>query len=86
MDVIDHKLILPLARRRQFNDANYLTSAIEATEEFTLELLGIINGLRLEISVPIKCITFKRTHKLFDHEVTISADIKTGFHEVGNML
>ena len=86
MDVIDHRLILPLARKCQFNHVNYLTGAIKAIEEFTLELFPTINGLSLEISVPIKCIAFERSHKLFDHEVAIGASIVAGFHKVSNML
>ena len=86
MDVTDHRLIFPLARRRQLNHANYSAGAIATIEEFMLELLLTINGLKLDISVPIKCISFKRTYKLFDHEVAIGANIVAGFHEVGNML
>ena len=75
-----------MARKHQLNHANYFMGAIKAIEELVLELFSIINGLRLKISVPIEGITFKRAHKLFDHEVVIGAGIVVGFHDVGNML
>ena len=86
MDVIDHRLILPLARRCHLNHVNYLVGVIEAMEEFTLELLSMINGSELEINVTVKVIAFKRTYKLFDHEVAICVDIVIGFHKMANML
>jgi hypothetical protein len=70
----------------EFNHANYTTSAVKVVKKLTLQFLLSINQDRLQVSVPIKGITFQGTNKLFYHEIAISSIIVASLHKVSYML
>ena len=86
MNVVDDRLFLPLTCISEFNHANYTTSAVKAVKKLVLQLLLGINRARLQVSVPVKGITFQGTNKLFDHEINISPDIVASLQKVSYVL
>uniref|UniRef100_A0A6N2KY82 Aminotransferase-like plant mobile domain-containing protein n=1 Tax=Salix viminalis TaxID=40686 RepID=A0A6N2KY82_SALVM len=81
MNVVNDRLFLPLTCISEFNHANHTTSAVKAVKKLTLQLLPSINRARLQVSVPVKGITFQGTNELFDHEITISPSIVASLHK-----
>ena len=58
INVVDDRFILPLLYTRQLQHAYGTASVVEAVEEFPFKLVPVVNGLGLEVSVPVKGITF----------------------------
>jgi hypothetical protein len=58
MNVVDDKLFIPLMCIGEFNHTNHITSVIEAVKKLTFQLLPTIDRARLQVSVPVKSITF----------------------------
>ena len=86
MNVVDDKLFLSLMCIGQFNHTNHTTSVIEAIKKLTFQLLPIIDRATLQVSVPVKCITFQGMNELFYNEITISSSIVASLHKVSYML
>jgi hypothetical protein len=61
-------------------------SAVKAVKKLALQLLPSINRARLQVSVPVKGITFQETNKLFYHEIAISPGIVASLHKVSYVL
>uniref|UniRef100_A0A6N2KQ27 Uncharacterized protein n=1 Tax=Salix viminalis TaxID=40686 RepID=A0A6N2KQ27_SALVM len=81
MNVVDDRLFLPLTCISEFHRANHTTSAVKTVKKLTFQLLPSINRARLQVSVPVKGITFQGTNKLFYHEITISPGIVASLHK-----
>jgi hypothetical protein len=86
MNVVDDKLFIPLMCIDEFNHTNHMTSIIEAVKKLTFQLLPTIDRARLQVSVPVKGITFQGMNELFYYEITINSDVVASLHKVSYML
>ena len=70
----------------QLHHADSALSAIELIEEILLHLFSAINGLRLQVSIPVKGNAFQCLDELFHHEVAVSPSIVACLNEMCDML
>nr|XP_009759182.1 PREDICTED: uncharacterized protein LOC104211764 [Nicotiana sylvestris] len=62
------------------------SGTVKTIEEFLLKFLPAINGLGLQVNIPVKCVPSQRTSKLFYPKFTMPSSIATSLDKVGNML
>lgn len=86
IDVVCDRFIFLLSCSSNFCYAHCLTSAIEAIDKLSFQLILIINGLSFMISVPIKSITAKRANKLLHRLISKSPDTIACFKEMSHVL
>ena len=86
LNVINDRIIFPLASSSKFDHADYVASAIETIQKFSFQLLPTIYWTSFQVCVPIKGVAFQWSDKLLNKQITISASIIASFNKVSNML
>ena len=67
VDVVQHWFLLPLFVVGQLNHTDGVLGTIEFVQKILLHLTLAIEGLRLQVEIPIKGYTFQCLAKLFYH-------------------
>lgn len=86
VDIVCDWFIFFLSCSSNFCHAHCQTSAIEAIEKPSFQLIPTINGISCKVSVLIKSIAVKGAHKLLHHLISKSPSIIACFDELSHVL
>lgn len=86
IDVIDHRLFLPLSRNSQFHHTNNSTGVVEAIYKLWFKLSPTINETKLQICVLVESITLQWSHELFYKKISIGTSIIASYDKVSHIL
>ena len=85
VDVVQNWFVSPLFGVGQLCHANGTLNVAEPVQQFFLHLPQTVDGIGLQVYMPVKDNTFQCLDKLFYHQIIVYASIIACFNEICNI-